>query len=76
MKRLRLQSLHVRLVWSAMPRRMTAKITVAPYRAGTVNHSMMNKTAKITDIVHVFVGRVHQLPINNTDEDIKNYTFG
>ena len=45
----------------------TAKITVAPYTAGTVNHATMNKTAKITDTV--FVGHVHQVSINSTNKD-------
>ena len=27
----------------------TVEITVAPYLAGTVNHAMMDETAKITD---------------------------
>ena len=44
-----------------------AKITVAPYKAGMVNHVTMNKMAKITDTV--FIGYVHQLSINNIDED-------
>ena len=52
-----------------MPQRMTAKITVTPYKAGKVNHVMMNKMAKIIDIV--FIGHVHQLSINNTAIQMK-----
>ena len=53
---------------------MMEKITVTPYKDGTVNHATMDKTSKITETV--FVGYVHQLSISNMDEQIKNYTFG
>ena len=66
-ERQRLRLAHIRLVHSTMPRRMMAKITVVPYKAGTVKHATINKIAKITDTV--FVGHVHQLSINNTDKD-------
>ena len=66
-ERQRLWLANIRLVRSTMPQRMTAKIMVAPYKAGTVKHATINKTAKIIDTV--FVGHVHQLSINNTDKD-------
>ena len=39
---------------------MIANVTAAPYKAGTVNRTTMNKTAKIT--VTVFVGHVQWAP--------------
>ena len=36
----------------------TARITVVPYLAGTVNHVMKNETAKITDSVYLARGTV------------------
>ena len=53
---------------------MMEKVTVTPYEDGTVNHATMDKMSKITETV--FAGHVHQLSISNTDEQIKNYTFG
>ena len=31
-----------------------AKITVAPYKAGTINHATMNKMAKNTDTTYIY----------------------
>ena len=44
---------------------------VAQYKAGTVNHAMMNETAKITDTM--FSWHVHCI---YRRRQIKNYTFG
>ena len=45
-----------------------AKITVDLYKAGTVNHAMMNKLVKITDTI--FAWHVQCMDtINNTAED-------
>ena len=54
----------------------TAKVTVVPYKTGTVNHATMNKMVNITDTV--FVGHacapiIHQ---QYRPRQIKNYTFG
>ena len=49
----------------------TAKITVTPYKAGTVNHATINETPKITDAVHLACTLD---TINNTDRQIMNYT--
>ena len=52
----RLRSVHVRLGWSTMSQIMMANVAVAPYKAGTVNHAIMNKTMKI--IVTIFIGHL------------------
>ena len=48
-----------------------AKITVGPYKAGTVNHATVNETAKITDTMFIWHVRCIY-----RQRQIKNYTFG
>ena len=59
-KQQRLWSVHVRLIPSIMSRIMMANVTVAPYKAGKVNHVTINKTTKI--IATIFVGHVQWAP--------------
>ena len=56
--------------WYGQPchKEWTAKITMAPNKAGMVNHATMKKTVKVTDTT--FVGHVHI--INNTGKG-RNY---
>ena len=56
---------HIRLVQSTMSQRINGRDY--SQEAGMVIHATMNKMARITDTV--FIGHVHQLSINNTDQD-------